>query len=166
MLENTQETGALHARGDDPSLDIPLIQVEEVRADLRRESQRVRAGENLRLVREDGGITELEVSVLRHGRRTQICAASLHDICDSGLGLAISERLEVGELVTLCVTCEEEPDPLFAEEIRVVNACRRYDENGGGSFICGFELDGCAQSRLYKAVLDTLYLRTREMLAA
>ncbi len=123
----------------------------------RRESRRVRPGEGLSLVLPDGTVTRLELSVIRYGHTAQVCEATLFDISDGGLSVATSVRLPAGERITLCATCDAEPEALFSEDLVVLGCRRRYDD-GNAFFVSGFEFPDSAFSRLYKAALDTLYL--------
>ena len=153
MLDSQVVREGDNARASHP----PLADVEESRREFRRESRRIRPGEGLSLVMPSGAVVPLELSVIRSGRGAQVCDATLYDISDSGLAIATSVRLPVGETITLCATCETETEPLFGEELRVQGCRRRYDD-GEACFISGFEFSESAFSRLYKAALDTLYL--------
>lgn len=135
----------------------PLPEVEEFSRELRRESRRIRPGDALALVLEDGTVAPLELAVIRYGRTAQVCDATLFDISDGGLSVATAVHLPAGERITLCATCETEPEPLFSEDL-VVLGCRRRYEGNRAFFVSGFEFSDSAFSRLYKAALDTLFL--------
>lgn len=144
----------------------PVMEVTEgASEEFRRSSRRVRPGDELSMVLPGGAESSLEVSVIRHGRHGGVLDASLYDISDDGLGIATAEKLEAGEIITLCVTSPEETEPLFAEEL-VIAHCSRVYSGKRPCFVSGVQYPGSATCPLYKATLDTLYLATRNRLAA
>lgn len=142
---------------------LPLIEVGVARQEVRRSSSRVAAGARLKLVLADGEATELDLCLVPPGSRRS-WSARLLDVSDHGIGISSEVRLEIGETITLVVTRPDDLEPVFAEQMQVRNRKRRIVD-GEDVWTYGIAYEDVSCSRLYKAVLDTLYLDTVETIA-
>lgn len=158
----------------DPAADGPppeLPEVTEIDTEPRRASSRIRVPHSFCFVDQNGRPIALELTLIIDGPIPALADCYLFDINEGGVGFITTEILNKGEHVTICVTRGDEPDPLVAVEVEVLNQ-RDYAGDKSHlperfahqpSWIYGVRLDEDSLGTLMCATLESLELQGEEM---
>ncbi len=148
-----------------------LPQVDEVDEEPRRTSSRIRVPHSFCFVDENGRPIALELTLIIDGPVPSLGECYLFDINEGGVGFITTEILNKGEQITICVTRPDDPEPLVAVEVEVLN---QRDFAGDKShlperflhqpsWIYGVRMDEDSLGTLMCATLESLELEGQGM---
>lgn len=165
MAMNPENTAEAHA----PPADLP--EVAEIDEEPRRASSRIRVPHSFCFVDENGRPISLELTLIINEPVPALADCYLFDINEGGVGFITTEILTKGEHITICVTRNDDPDPLVAVEVEVLNQREYHGDkshlparySAQPSWIYGVRMDEDSLGTLMCATLESLELEGEEM---
>ena len=148
-----------------------LPEVDEIQEEPRRASSRIRVPHSFCFVDANGRPVTLELTLIIDGPVPTLGECYLFDINEGGVGFISTEILTTGEHVTICVTRPDDPEPLVAVEVEVLN---QRDYAGATShlperflhqpsWIYGVRMDEDSLGTLMCATLESLEMEGQDM---
>ena len=91
------------------------------RQEARRSSRRIRAPRDFYFFVSERQYIPLELTAILQGPRPRLMECFLFDVNDSGIGFACEGQLETGARLTVCGHHGEDPTPLVAAEVEIID---------------------------------------------